>query len=185
MADFSGWIKALELPAKITGGVFAGCVAIYLLDRSGQLDLTLIGVWVRPTVLVAGALSGCLFVASVIGELGAIGQGLWSGRQLKKRADSDRAQAISHLDRLSEQEVYLVAKALRGGSPSFTSWAHVSGAAQLVDKGLLIQHAGTFNRDHWPFSFKDFAWEEIEKRREFFLEKEKELEAARKRKGRF
>lgn len=178
-----GWIKALELPTKITGGVFGACVVIYFLDRSGQLVLADIGAWVRPVVVIAGAVSGCLFVASIIGSIGQGAGKLWQDHKQKKAHDEQRQAAISHLDRLSEQEIYMVCQALKEGSPSFTSWAFISAAAQLVEKGLLIQHAGQFNQDHWPYTFHDFAWEEIEKRRDFFLKKKREYEAARKKNG--
>ena len=184
MADFSGWVKALELPAKITGGVFSACVVVYFLDRSGQLVLADIGAWVRPVVVIVGALTGCLFVASVVAAIGEIGGATLKARKTKKGQTEQEAASLAHLDKLSEQEIYMVCEALKEGSPSFTSWAFISAAAPLVEKGLLIQHVGQFNQDHWPFTFRDFAWEEIEKRRDFFLEKEKKLEAERKRKGR-
>lgn len=177
MADFSGWVKALELPAKITGGVFGACVVVYLLDRSDYLVLADIGVWARPAVAIVGVLSGCLFLASVISEE-------WGSYKAKKGQTAQESVSLAHLDKLSEQETYMVCQALNEGSPSFTSWVQASGAAQLVDKGLLIQHAGQFNRDDWPFTFQDFAWEEIEKRRDSFLEKEREYEAARNKGGR-
>jgi hypothetical protein len=177
----AGWVKALELPAKIIGGVFSACVLIYFLDGSGQLVLADIGEWMRPVVIIAGAVSGCLFFASIIGSIGAALGKMWQGYKQKKAHDKRQQTAISHLDKLSKNEVYIVCNALKEGSPSFTSWAFSSAAAQLIEKGLLIQHTGQFIRDYWPYTFHDFAWQEIEKRRDFFLEKEKELEAVRKR----
>jgi len=180
----SGWIKALELPTKITGGVFGACVLIYFLHQSEQITLADIGAWVLPTVLITGALSGCIFLTTVIANLWEAYGGWRQRRAEKALEDKIEKTALAHLDNLSEQEIYIVAQALKEESPSITLWAHSSGAAQLVSKRLLLQHGGEFMTEHWPFTFLSFAWDEIVKRKEFFLEKENELEAMRKRKGR-
>jgi len=175
----SGWIKALELPTKITGGVFAASVVIYLLDRSDQLALAEIGAWVSPVVIITGVLSGCLFVASVLSSLGGAGVRIWENSRARKSRLEAEARALAHLDQLSEQELYMVCEAIREGSPSFHSWAYISGGGQLTAKGLLYSPEGTFNTEHWPFTFNDFAWKEIERRKDEFLQKEKNAKAAK------
>ena len=191
MSDFSGWVKALELPAKITGGVFIGCLLVYVLDRSGELVLADIGTWVRPVIVLVGILSGCLFFASILSDGWQASVRFWrshSESRDKEKAETEaRERALKHLDQLSEQELYMVCEAIRENSPSFTSWAYISAGAQLVDKGLLIQHQGRFHTDHWPYTFHDFVWEEIEKRQDEFLRAEKAKKAEKekaKRRGR-
>jgi len=181
----SGWIKALELPAKITGGVFVACGAVLLLDRSEALNLNDIASWVRPLVVVLWIASGCLFGASLLADAWSYGVAFWKKRAEEREAEEKKAAAIktrvTHLDQLSEKETYEAAKALKGNSPSFESWAHSTGAGQLMAKGLIYSPQGTYNQDHFPFTFHDFAWEALQERREAILAKEAEYEAARKR----
>jgi hypothetical protein len=97
-----------------------------------------------------------------------------------KIADA-KAKALAHLDTLSEEEVYIVAKALEEGSPSIKWWLHSGGAAHLVHKGLLDQLPGQYMKDHWPYTFRDFAWQAMLFRKEEFLKRSAELEAAKKK----
>ena len=181
MADFSGWLKALELPTKITGGVFAACVLIYLLDGAGELALADIGAWVRPVVIIVGVLAGCLFLASVVSSIGGVGGDLWKKRQGSKAKAEREAKVLAHLDHLSEYEVYMVAEALKTNSPSIDWSLHAGAATQLESKGLLIRHAGQHNQNHWPYTFRDFVWREIQNRRDAFLARAEELEKERKK----
>ena len=177
----SGWIKALELPAQITGGVFAACCLVYLLNETGQLALADVGEWALPVIIIAGILSGCLFVGAILAYFWRKFEKWREQREKKVQKDEVQKTALAYLDTLSEQENYMVCKALKEGSPSFTSWLHISAAAQLVDKGLLIQHTGVFNREHWPYTFHDFAWKEIERRKDEFLQKETDAKPVRRR----
>jgi len=188
----SGWIKALELPAKITGGLFLACGVIWLLDQSETLNLDEIAPWVRPLVIVLWAGSGCLFAATLAGDAWAFGAALFKKRAEKtalmeeqaaqeKAAQEKQEAALKYLDQLSEKENYEAAKALKGNSPSFESWAHATGTGQLIAKGLIYSPQGTYNQDHFPFTFYDFAWEALQERRDTILAKEAEYEAARKK----
>ena len=190
----SGWIKALELPAKITGGLFVACAVIWFLDGTDALNLDEVASWLRPVVLIIWVGSGCLFGASLVGDAWTAG-----AAYLKKRAETKNAAAkeaaevkakderlkaiVTHLDHLSEKENCEAAKALKGGSPSFESWAHSTGAGQLIAKGLIYSPQGTYNQDHFPFTFYDFAWEALQERREAILKKEaaNELERHKRR----
>ncbi|MFH1342920.1 MAG: super-infection exclusion protein B [Pseudomonadota bacterium] len=185
----SGWLKALELPAKITGGIFVGSLVTLYLDSVGSLSLAQIGIWLRPLISVAAIFSGALFLANIVNELVME----FRSRQTKKSADAAaiaektandtaasvaKATALAHLDALSEEEIHIVAKALKDGSPSVKWWCHSGGAAQLVHKGLIDQLPGQYMRDNWPFIFHDFAWEAMLNRKEAFLERAAELEAS-------
>lgn len=171
----SGWLKALELPAKITGGIAAGCIVALVLDSRGAIDFVAIGGWLRPAVAIAAVFSGALFLAGMINE----GAAALGKRRSKTASLADQAasmqKALANLDTLSEGEIHIVAHALKGGSPSITCWLHSGAAAQLVHKGLLVQLAGRYSSEHWPFVFRDFAWEEILKRKDHFLDRSAEL----------
>jgi hypothetical protein len=172
----SGWLKALELPAKITGGIAAGSIIALVLDSRGAIDFAAIGSWLRPAIAIAAIFSGALFLAGMINE----GAAAFGKSRSKKASLADQAafkrKAIAHLDTLSDEEVHIVAKALKEGSPSVKWWFHSGGAAQLVHKGLLDQLPGQYPSDHWPFVFRDFAWEAIQERRDRFLARAAELE---------
>ena len=188
----SGWIKALELPAKITGGLFVACAVIWFLDGTDSLKLDDVASWLRPVVLIIWVGSGCLFGATLVGDAWSAGATYLNKRTETKdaaarkaaevKAKDDRRNAIIiNLNHLSEKENYEAAKALKGGSPSFESWAHSTGAGQLIAKGLLYSPQGTYNQDHFPFTFYDFAWEALQERREAILEKEAAYELARRK----
>ncbi|MEY8096316.1 hypothetical protein AB9F29_02715 [Falsihalocynthiibacter sp. S25ZX9] len=181
----SGWIKALELPAKVTGGVFVACIVIWTCDRVEVLNLDGIGTWLRTTVVLLGILSGCLFVFSVFTDFWNAARG-WQKQRVENTTQNNaiiaaQKKSLIHLDQLSEQENSLVAAALKEDSPSFTYWANASGAGQLIAKGLLYSPAGSYHMDHFPFTFHDFAWEEIKVRRDAVLARETECEERRKR----
>lgn len=188
----SGWIKALELPAKITGGLFVACALIWFLDGTDVLNLDDVVSWLRPVILIIWVGSGCLFGASLVGEIWGAGAAYLKKRGETKDAaakeiaalkakDERRKAIVAHLDQLSEKETYEAAKALKGGSPSFESWAHSTGAGQLIAKGLVYSPQGTFNQDHFPFTFYDFAWEGLQERKEAILKNEAKYELGRKK----
>ncbi|MEO0336885.1 MAG: hypothetical protein AAF202_10845 [Pseudomonadota bacterium] len=177
----SGWIKALELPAKITGGLFVACTVIWILDGSATLNLKDVGIWLRPVILIIWVVSGCLFVASIISQTWTTGTAYWKRRTDTKEAETKEKSIVAQLDHLSEKETYEAAKALKGGSPSFESWAHSTGAGQLMAKGLIYSPLGTYHQDHFPYTFHDFAWEALQEKRETILEKEAAYERERKK----
>lgn len=156
----SGWLKALELPAKITGGILVGSVVALYLNSVGALDLAQIGPWLSPAISIAAIFSGALFLASIINELMAE----FRSWLTKKAADAEvsaekeaaasaaKAKALAHLDALSEEEIYIVAEALKEGSPSVKCWLHSGGAAQLVHKKLLDQLPGAV--PHQPLALR-------------------------------
>ena len=89
----SGWIKALELPAQITGGVFAACCLVYLLNETGQLALADVGEWALPVIIIAGILSGCLFVGAILAYFWRKFE-KWR-EQREKKVQKDEVQKLS------------------------------------------------------------------------------------------
>ena len=185
------WIKALQLPAKVTGGLFVACTVIWFLDTNSTIRVDDLAFWLRPLYMIIWVVSGCLFGASMFADAWAAGVEYFKRRAETKdsasrkmaevEAKEKQRQAIAaQLDHLSRPEIYEAAKALKAGSPSFESWAHSTGAGQLMSKGLIYSPQGTFNSEHFPFTFHDFAWEALQQRREAILEKEKAHELERK-----
>lgn len=169
MAD-SGWLKFLEMPARITGGVFAGCIVIYAANNYGWLELNAIGTWLKTLVAVVGIIAGCLFASSVIAALLDLFNS-WN------RVRKQKAKALAHLDRLSLDELKIVTKAIEQDSPSITWPFDSPPIAPLVGSGLLVQHGGRFPGDYWPFTFSDFAWSEIQERKDELKKKFREKAA--------
>lgn len=188
----SGWIRALELPAKITGGLSVACAVIWLLDGSDSLNLDDVASWLRPVILIIWISSSCLFGASLLGEAWTAGAAHLRKRaaakdtaakeaaELQKR-NEQRQALVSQLDHLSERETHEAAKALKGGSPSFETWAYSPGAGHLIAKGLVYSLSGTYNQEQFPFIFHDFAWEALLERREVILANEAKFEKLRQR----
>ena len=65
----SGWIKALELPAKITGGICLGSAVVLYLGHLELFALNDVGSWLEASVFLILIFTGSLFVTSVIGSL--------------------------------------------------------------------------------------------------------------------
>jgi hypothetical protein len=188
----SGWIKALELPAKITGGLFIASGVIWFLDRNRALNLDEVATWLRTLILIMWVGTGCLFGTSIIGDVFSAGVALLRKRAAAREVaaqtaaecaskEAARKAILAKLDTLSEREVHEAAKALKAGSPSFESWVHSTGAGQLIAKGLLYSPQGTYNGDHFPFTFHDFVWKALQERREEILSREAAYELERKR----
>ena len=188
----SGWLKALELPAKITGGVLAACVIALYGDNKGLLSLSKIGPWFRPVLQVIAVFAGALFAANILSDFLVYCRGYQAKiaaekekvEDERKKAAAEEAakkKSVSHLDKLSEEETYIVADALKKNTPSIKWWLHSGGAAQLCAKGLLQQLPGQYQTNHWPFIFYDFAWEAIEERRESLLKQAEKFELESKK----
>jgi hypothetical protein len=110
-----------------------------------------------------------------------------ANRRATRRREQDaleveaKKRALTNLDHLSDQEIHYVADCLRRGSPTFYTWVHSSGASMLLGKRLVWTPGDVHHQDHYPYSFFDFAWEEIQSRRDEFLAKDEELNGPKKR----
>ena len=81
----------------------------------------------------------------------------------------------------------ILVKALEGGSPTFYDYVYSPPITMLQAKHVVWTPGGAHNQDHYPFCISDFVWEELQRRRDEFLEKEKAFKAeeeANRRAGR-
>lgn len=183
------WLDILKLPlvATLGGALVPG--ALLLLAHLGVLDLDALGAIWRPTLI---AFCATFSVLSLVGIVNVLlwpvrerrRQSLLAVRRAVRRREEDEqrakaeARALESLDHLSKEEIRYVAKCLRNGSPTFYTWVHSSPAAMLQGKGLVWTTGATHHQDHYPYSFRDFAWRALLERREEFLEKDRKHEEA-------
>ncbi|KFX81296.1 hypothetical protein KR99_24265, partial [Ralstonia solanacearum] len=101
-----------------------------------------------------------------------------------ERRQQAQESAIAQLDHLSKEEIAVVAKALRDGSPSFYTYVFSPPVSMLQGKRLVWTPGGQHHQDYYPFSFHDFVWKVLLERKDEFLAKEaehKKAEEERKR----
>lgn len=192
------WLDALKLPIRLKLAVAAACGALFYLFKSktitlGPLDglvtaLLLVGVVVFVIVVI---FDGLAWVAQPVAEkrrLSLLAKRRDALRQEKEeQRDQRRAAILGQLDHLSRREVQVVADALEGGSPTFYTYAYSPPVSMLQAKNMVWTPGGNHHQDHYPFCIADFVWDELQKRRDKFLEKEQAFKAeeqANKRAGR-
>ena len=91
--------------------------------------------------------------------------------------------AIAHLDYLSKEEIAVVARVLRDGSPSFYAYVYSPPVSLLQGKRLIWTPGGPHHQDHYPYSFHDFVWRVLlERKDEFFAKHEEHKRAEEERK---
>lgn len=91
----------------------------------------------------------------------------------EKTIEAER-KAIARLDHLSRDEIYYVSEALVKGSQTIYTYYHAPAMGSLQGKGLIWLSRQQHNKDYFPFTFHDFVWAELLRRKDEFLEKEKE-----------
>lgn len=177
------WLDALRLPLKASVATALAAGALLLLDALDLLDLSVFGVLARPIVMVVGVIAGALAVAG-IGEYLSRPiterhrQSALAARRTIRRNEEEeareerRAQILTRLDHLSPEEIRLVAGALRAETPTFYTYVHSPPATVLIGKGLVWTTGQQHHQDHYPFSFHDFVWAELQSRRDEFLAKD-------------
>ncbi|MGO7451832.1 hypothetical protein ACCS81_07465 [Rhizobium ruizarguesonis] len=184
------WLDALSLPARVTGGITGACILLLLLDNVGVLPLSVFGAIAWHIVLASGVFFGCLFTGSIVDlavkqwqivakprRLAAERQAIRDEKATERKEREE--QVLRRLDYLSEEEIHYVAASLSSNSQSFQTWVNSSGVASLIGKGLVYSTGTQHHRDHYPFSFYDFAWDAIVARRDEFIEKDKTLKATK------
>ena len=100
----SGWIKAVELPAKITGGLFVGAGIVLLIDGTNALNLTDIAIWARPLCIIIFILSGSLFIFSVIPEIWKTTEGYRLDRRRRATRQKYIQEFIKDIPYMTEEE---------------------------------------------------------------------------------
>jgi hypothetical protein len=99
----------------------------------------------------------------------------------KVEAEAVRAKIVGRLDHLSDDEIELVAGALKAGSQTIQGWLYWAEARGLEQKGLIISAPGEGNMDHWPWTFPDDVWAGLQGRKEAILARAKALEPPKRR----
>lgn len=191
------WLDALKLPIRLKLALIAACGALFYLFKSktitvGPLDglvmaLLLIGLVVFLIVVV---FDGLAWLAQPITEKRRLSLLAKRRNALRKEKEDQReehrANVLAQLDHLSRWEVKVIADALESGSPTFYHYVHSPAVSMLQAKLLVWTPGGPHHQDHYPFSIADFVWEELQNRRDEFLEKERVFKAeedANKRAG--
>lgn len=167
----AGWIKALELPAKITGGLFAACVLIWLVDGSDALSLDDLGSWARPLLVVIAILSGCLFVSSIIPEVWQATESHRLERRSRAHHKKRIQEFIADIPYLTEKEKTILGYLRHYKKKRFTGAQDAGHAATLLSKGY-IRYIGvkgqTVSIMDVPFEVSSHVWEVVEARPDDF-----------------
>ena len=185
LSELKNWLDALRLPARVTLGLFFVCVVLLILYRYNVITFGIFGDNTTDILIIVAVLFGVL----TLSHLGALlvspitekhKQSLLTKRREIRRqeheADRDEreAAALARLDHLSEHEIRLVADALRENSQSIYIYSQTPHAATLISKDLLYTPGGTYHQDYYPFTFHDFAWQELLIRKDEFIAKDDE-----------
>jgi hypothetical protein len=180
------WMDFLSQPGKVTGALFAFFACSLVLDWAALVELSAFGSLAKPVFILGGALTGFLFLGSIIAfgiEQFAASQKRTQverrrmGREEKHKAKKAQFEAmvLARLDHLSKEEIRVVADALRTGSQSFFAYAQSPAVAAMAGKAMLNTPGGTYHQDHYPFNFYDFVWKALLERREEFISKHEEF----------
>ncbi|WP_249201216.1 stage II sporulation protein M [Burkholderia cenocepacia] len=189
------WLELFKLPLRTAIAVAIASCALLALVFTHILDLGPIGLFALPVLIIAAVVSTAM---AVVGSVDALLAPFREKRKQsalelrravrRKEQDEQREQAegtaIGQLDHLSKEEIAVVAKALRAGSPTFYTYVFSPPVSMLQGKGLVWTTGGTHHQDHYPFSFYSFAWKVLLERKDEFIAKDeahKRAEEERKR----
>lgn len=189
------WLDVFKLPLKATIAAAMASSTLIGLVLTKILDLGALGPFALPILMILAVLSTTLVVVGTVHALFAplrekrrrsALQIRRAVRCSEKEVQRSQAQAtvLARLDHLSREEIAVVAKALRNGSPTFYTYVYSPSVGILQGKGLVWTTGGTHHQDHYPFSFHDYVWQALAERKDEFIEKDEEhkrAEEARKR----
>ena len=182
------WLDALKLPLRLKLAIAAACGALFYLFKSkaitlGAFDGVVIALLLVTIVVFAIVVvfDGLAWLAKPLSEkrrlsLLAKRRSVVRSAQIEQR-EEQRGAILAQLDHLSRWEVQTVVKTLQGNSPTFYSYVFSPPISMLQAKNLVWTPGGPHNQDHYPFCFADFVWDEILKRREEFIERERAFKA--------
>jgi hypothetical protein len=103
-----------------------------------------------------------------------------SERHNLRRADREReaaehqAAVLRRLDYLSKDELSIIASCLRKNERTFLTYANSPPVGNMMASGFVGTPGGAYHRDHYPYYFGDFVWEELLRRRDEFIAKDDE-----------
>lgn len=135
-------------------------------------------------LLLFGALTAGNIIAAAIKRGRVYQRKTSAAKKAQSEAEARKGILLGRLDHLSSEELYHIGDALQKGGQSFYGYALDPALATLMEKLLLQTPGGSHNRDHYPFTFPEYVWEELQKRKAEFIEKgeaaKKRIAAARK-----
>lgn len=183
------WLDVFKLPLRTTIAVALANDALLALVLTRILDLGPLGAVALPVlIIVAVVFTAMAIVGSVYALLAPFREkhkqsALEQRRAIRRKEQDERREqaqeaAIAQLDHLSKEEIAVVAKALRGGSPSFYTYVYSPPVSMLQGKRLVWTPGGSHHQDHYPFSFHDFVWKVLLERKDEFIAKETEHKRA-------
>lgn len=183
----SKWLDIFKLPLKAAvAGAFAASI-LWWLQASGHLDLGAVGPVAHPLSVVFAVVLWVVIIVRIVDfltlsvqekrKLSAL-SARRKQRQMEREeaADVEKRVLLGRLDHLSAYELQIVAGSLRDGSPTFYTWVASPPVSALMGKGLVWTSGGNLPNDHYPFTFHDFVWEALLKRKEEFIAKHEEYE---------
>ncbi|WP_291299059.1 hypothetical protein [Elioraea sp.] len=95
-------------------------------------------------------------------------------RQKLEQREASRLAVLKRLEFLADDEILLIASALRSRSQTIQISLSSPTARALSSKGILANAGGLGEEDNWPWTFRDFIWEHlIERSNEFQQRAEK------------
>lgn len=173
-------IKWVQQPNRIVFAVGVACAIGLFGDYKGWFELTNLGAEARPALFLGLILCACLVVISIVCQLyhkSADTVGGWrTAKRLgaQEKADKEQQQeALAQLDDLSDDEINVIAAAVRDNLYLFRRRVHDATCFSLCEKGLLVHDTGAHFRAHgYQFQFPDFVWAEITRRGQEFKDKD-------------
>jgi hypothetical protein len=183
------WTNIVYWPLRVSAPVAAASSVLVILTHYGVFDLGGLGSYANPLIVIVAVLSSSQAIFGIGYELFAPWReanklkALTARQAIRRQEKEDERTAqqekvLKRLESLSKQEIDVVARCLRDGSPSFYTWVYASNVGLLQGKGLVWCPGSSHNNEHYPFSFHDFVWEELMRRKDEFLENDAQHKAA-------
>lgn len=172
----------MKLPLRVTLAVALVSGVLLLLDSQRVLDLSAVHaktqtivvlVWLASSVFSLGAIFNLLLAQLSARRNQSRMAGRRAGRKQEQKRERTRAQArtLKHLDHLSLDELKYVVDCLRNETPIFHTYEQSPPVDALQRNGLVWSSGKENHRDHFSFSFYDFAWEALLARKDEFITK--------------
>jgi hypothetical protein len=183
------WLEVFKLPLRTAIAVALAADLLLALVLTHVLDLGPLGPIALLILIILAVISTAMAVVGSVSALLAPFQAkrqqsaLQSRRAVRRKEQEERRaemeqSALAQLDHLSKEEIDVVAKALRDGSPTFYTYVFSPPVSILQGKRLVWTPGGTHHQDYYPFSFNDFVWKVLLERKDEFIAKNAEHKKA-------
>jgi len=186
------WLNVLKLPTRVILGIFLGAAILLGLHSAEFLDINELGsIWV-PLLVVVLIFSGTLSLTGIgayiipqfetANKRRAVQQRInEKAAKMQRKKEEIKAEVLVRLEYLSCYELFHLADCLREGTQSIYTYMHSPQISLLHFKGILYTPDGKHHQDHYPFMISDFVWQELQRRKEDFLEKDEKCKAKREK----